>query len=173
MASRPPCYLSNTTVTKHARIVEIGQHQIQKSMKLSQIEKRIQQTLTNSKDIIQKGRKSSRRRSRATSTRDQANEAWALYKSNPSRVFSVDLSRDRYIAFPTLVSSAGIHLLQGYCSLDPILPSLMRFLPKKGLISLLTYYFHFHDQNIKAKSYHLNAQFFLNSVQFLQTPGHK
>ena len=42
------------TVTKHARIVEIGWHQIQKSMKLSQIEKGIQQTLTNSKDIIKK-----------------------------------------------------------------------------------------------------------------------
>ena len=115
MASRPHNTTLSTkfheirtpTVTKHARIVEIGQHQIQKSMKLPQIEKRIQQTLTNSKDIIQKGRKSSRRRSRARSTHDQANEAWALYKSNPSRVFQVDLSRDRYIAFPTLVSPAG------------------------------------------------------------------
>ena len=63
MAFRPPCSLFNTTfstnfatsqINKHARIVEIGQHQIQKPMKLSQLKKRIQQYLTNSKDIIQK-----------------------------------------------------------------------------------------------------------------------
>ena len=43
------------------------------TMKLSQIEKRIPQTLTNSKDIIQKGRKSSHRSGWARSTRDRAN----------------------------------------------------------------------------------------------------
>ena len=42
------------TESKHARIVVIGQQQIQKPMKLSQIEKRIPQTLTYSKDVIQK-----------------------------------------------------------------------------------------------------------------------
>ena len=63
MASQPPCSLSNTIFLqnsnsngkRHARMVEIGQHQIQKSMKLSsQLRKRIQQASTNSKDIIQK-----------------------------------------------------------------------------------------------------------------------
>ena len=49
-------------------------------MKLSQVEKRIPQTLTNSKDVIQKGREYARRSSRARSTRGQENEAWALYK---------------------------------------------------------------------------------------------
>ena len=53
-------------------------------MKLSQIEKRIPQTLTNSKDIIQTDREYARRSSRARSTRGQENEAWALYKKNPS-----------------------------------------------------------------------------------------
>ena len=52
-------------------------------MKLSQIEKRIPQTLTNSKDIIQKDREHARRSSRARSTRGQENEAWALYKKKP------------------------------------------------------------------------------------------
>ena len=76
-------------------------------MKLSQIEKRIPQTLTNSKDVIQKGREYARRSSRARSTRGQENEAWALYKKNPSRVSWVDLSRDRYIALLKLVTPAG------------------------------------------------------------------
>ena len=49
-------------------------------MKLSQIEKRIPQTLTNSKDIVQKDRKHARRSSRARSTHGQENKAWALYK---------------------------------------------------------------------------------------------
>ena len=49
-------------------------------MKLSQIEKRIPQTLTNSKDIIQTDREYARRSSRGRSTRGQENEAWALYK---------------------------------------------------------------------------------------------
>ena len=49
-------------------------------MKLSQIEKRIPQTLKNSKDIIQTDREYARRGSRARSTRGQENEAWALYK---------------------------------------------------------------------------------------------
>ena len=46
--------IQTPTENKHARIVVIGQQQIQKSMKLSQIEKRIPQTLPNSKDVIQK-----------------------------------------------------------------------------------------------------------------------
>ena len=54
-------------------------------MKLSQIEKRIPQTLTNSKNIIQTDREYARRSSRARSTRGQENEAWALYKKIPSR----------------------------------------------------------------------------------------
>ena len=49
-------------------------------MKLFQIEKRIPQTLTNSKDIIQKDREHARRSARARSSRGQENEAWALYK---------------------------------------------------------------------------------------------
>ena len=49
-------------------------------MKLSQIQKRIPQTLTNSKDVIQTDREYARRSSRARSTRGQENEAWALYK---------------------------------------------------------------------------------------------
>ena len=49
-------------------------------MKLSQIEKRIPQTLIKSKDIIQKDGEHARRSSRARSTRGQENEAWALYQ---------------------------------------------------------------------------------------------
>ena len=75
-------------------------------MKLSQIEKRIPQTLTKSKDVIQKGREYARRSSRATSTRGQENEAWPLYKKDPSRVSWVDLSRDRYVAVPKLATPA-------------------------------------------------------------------
>ena len=45
-------------------------------MKLSQREKRIPQTLTNSNDIIQTDREYARRSSRARSTRGQENEAW-------------------------------------------------------------------------------------------------
>ena len=67
-------------------------------MKLSQIEKRIPQTLTNSKDIIQKGLEYALRSSRARSTRGQENEAWASYKKiHPARVSLIDLSRDQYI----------------------------------------------------------------------------
>ena len=76
-------------------------------MKLSQIEKRIPQTLTNPKDVIQNGREYARRSRRARSKRGQENKAWALYKKNPSRVFWVDLSRDRYIALPKLATPAG------------------------------------------------------------------
>ena len=76
-------------------------------MKLSQIEKRIPQSLTNSKDVIQKGREYARRCNRARSTRGQENEAWALYKENPSRVSWVDLSWDRYIALTKLPTPAG------------------------------------------------------------------
>ena len=49
-------------------------------MKLSQIEKRIPQTLTNSKDINPKDREHARRSGRVSSTRGQENGAWALYK---------------------------------------------------------------------------------------------
>ena len=76
-------------------------------MKLSQLEKQIQQTLTNSKDIIQKGQKSLHRSCQARSTHGQANEAWALYKLNPSQMFWGDLSRERYIACPKLAFLAG------------------------------------------------------------------
>ena len=82
-------------------------------MKLSQIEKRIPQTLTNSKDVIQKGREYARRSSRARSTRDHENEAWALYKKNPSRVSWVDLSRDWYIALPKLATPGGNTFARG------------------------------------------------------------
>ena len=71
-------------------------------MKLSQLEKRIQQTLTNSKDIIQNGRKSSRWSGLARSTRGQANDAWAMY-----------LSRDRYIARPKLAFPDGYTFARG------------------------------------------------------------
>ena len=50
-------------------------------MKLSQIEKRILQTLTNSKDVME-------------------NEAWALCKKKPSWESWGDLSGDRYIICP-------------------------------------------------------------------------
>ena len=53
-------------------------------MNLSQIEKRIPQTLTNSKDIVQKDREHARRSSRARSTHGQENKAWALYKKKKS-----------------------------------------------------------------------------------------
>ena len=76
-------------------------------MKLSQIEKRIPQTWTNSKNIIQTHREYARRSSRARSTRGQENEAWALYKKIPSRESWGDLSRDRYIICPRPLSPAG------------------------------------------------------------------
>ena len=69
-------------------------------MKLSQIEKRIPQTLTNSKNIIQTDREYARRSSRARSTRGQENEAWALYKKKSSRESWGDLSGHRYIICP-------------------------------------------------------------------------
>ena len=62
--------------------------------------------------MIQKGRETPRRSSRVRSTRGQANKAWALYKSNPSRVSWVDLSSE-----PPLL---GIHLLDGCCSREQI-----------------------------------------------------
>jgi len=52
-------------------------------MKLSQLEKRIQKTLTISKDIIQKAE---RRRNKDQRAVKQMSEAWAPYKSNPYRV---------------------------------------------------------------------------------------
>ena len=69
-------------------------------MKLSQLEKRIQQILTNLKDIIQKGWNYLRWSGWARSTLSQANETWALYKSNPSRKSWGDLSRNWYITCP-------------------------------------------------------------------------
>ena len=69
-------------------------------MKLSQIEKRIPQTLTNSKDIIQTHREYARRSNRARSRRGQENEAWALYKKKSSRESWGDLSGHRYIICP-------------------------------------------------------------------------
>ena len=76
-------------------------------MKLFQIEKRILQTSTNSKDIIQKDREHARRSSRARSTRGQENEAWAVYKKNPSRESWDDLSGDQYIICLKPPSPAG------------------------------------------------------------------
>ena len=58
--------------------------------------------LTNSKDIIDYNLSG-----RARSTGELANEAWALCKSNSSRVSRGDLSRDRYISCPKLASLAG------------------------------------------------------------------
>ena len=76
-------------------------------MKLSQIEKRIPQTLTNSENLIQTDREYARRSSRARSTRGQENEAWALYKKIPSRGSWGALSRDRYIICPKPPYPAG------------------------------------------------------------------
>ena len=76
-------------------------------MNLSQIEKRIPQTLTNSKDVIQTDLEYARRSSRARSTRGQENEAWALYKKIPSRESWGDLSGDPYIICPKPPSPAG------------------------------------------------------------------
>ena len=95
---------------------------MQKPMKLSQIqlqiEKRIPQTLANSKDVIQKGREYARRSSRARSTRGQENEAWALYKKNhpgcPGLTF-LGTDTQLYQSQPPLLE---IHLLEGYCSLE-------------------------------------------------------
>ena len=79
-------------------------------MKLSQLEKRIQKTLSISKDIIQNAESRRNKDQRAVK---QMSEAWALYKSNPSRVSWGDLSRDRgtdtfnrYIACSKLASPA-------------------------------------------------------------------
>ena len=92
-------------------------------MKLSQIEKRIPQTLTNSKDIIQTDREYACRSSRARSTRGQENEAWALYKK---RVSFIDL----YLVFPRnfrmvfLPHTNTVILLKPYCGTitEPGLP---------------------------------------------------
>ena len=73
-------------------------------MKLSQLQKRIQKTLTISKDIIQKAESRRNKDQRAVK---QKSEAWALYKSNPYRVSWGDLSGDRYIACPKLASPAA------------------------------------------------------------------
>ena len=73
-------------------------------MRLSQLQKRIQKTLTISKDIIQKAESRRNKDQRAVK---QMSEAWALYKSNPYRVSWGDLSRDLYIACPKLASPAA------------------------------------------------------------------
>ena len=73
-------------------------------MRLSQLQKRIQKTLTISKDIIQRAESRRNKDQRAVK---QMSEAWALYKSNPYRVSWGDLSRDRYIACPKLASPAA------------------------------------------------------------------
>ena len=65
---------------------KIGHPQIWKPMKLSKLEKRIQQTLPNLKKRIQKWPILLPRSGRARSTRGQANEARAMYKSTPFRV---------------------------------------------------------------------------------------
>ena len=65
---------------------KIGQPYIWKPMKLSQLKERIQHTLPNLKKRIQKWPILLPRSGRARSTRGQANEAWAMYKSTPSRV---------------------------------------------------------------------------------------
>ena len=79
-------------------------------MKLSQIEKRIPQTWTNSKDIIQTDREYARRSSRARSTRGQENEAWALYKKIPSRESWGDLSGDRYVRYGFYICYYSVNL---------------------------------------------------------------
>ena len=86
-------------------------------MKLSQIEKRIPQTLTNSKDIIQTDREYARRSSQARSTRGQENEAWALSKKihpgSPEVTFpGTDISFAQ--SHPTLLKK---YLIEGNCGL--------------------------------------------------------
>ena len=76
-------------------------------MKLSLIDKRIPQTLTNSKDIIQKDREHARQSSLTRSTRGQENEAWAVYKKDPSQESWDDLSGDQYIICPKPPFPAG------------------------------------------------------------------
>ena len=93
MASQPPTPFltplfprnSNSNVNTLGPY-KIGQPQIWKPMKLSQLEERIQQTLQNLKKTIQKWPILLPRSGRDRSTRGQANEAWAMYKSTPSRV---------------------------------------------------------------------------------------
>ena len=100
-------------------------------MKLSQIEKRIPQTWTNSKNIIQTHREYARRSSRARSTRGQENEAWALYKKIPSRGSWGDLSRDRYIICPKPPSPTGkiLDRRQLFCLAVPPWPVIKNYFP--------------------------------------------
>ena len=81
-------------------------------MKLSQIEKRIPQTFTNSKDVIQKAE------NMLAEKPDQINarpRKWGLgtVEKNPSQVSWVDPSRDRYIALPKLATTAGNTFARG------------------------------------------------------------
>ena len=103
------------TENKHARIVVIAQQQMQKPMKLSQTEKRIPQTLTNSKDVIQKGREYARQSSRARSTRGHEDEAWALYKKIhpgcPGLTF-LGFTKVSHPCWKLICSRAIVHLRQ-------------------------------------------------------------
>ena len=82
-------------------------------MKLSQLEKWIQQTLTNLRDIIQKGWNHLRRSGWTRSTCSQANGAWALYKPNPSWVSWGDLSRNWYITCPKVSLPCWKYIFSG------------------------------------------------------------
>ena len=100
MASQPPTPFltplfprnSNSNVNTLGSY-KIGQPQIWKPMKLF-LEERIQQTLQNLKKTIQKWPILLPRSGRDRSTRGQANEAWAMYKSTPSRVYWGDPSSE-------------------------------------------------------------------------------
>ena len=87
-------------------------------MKLSQIEKRISETLTNSKDIIQTDREYARRSSRARSKRGQENEAWALYKK-----FHPGSPEVTFLGTDTSFAQSHLTLLKKY---------LIEILPQKG-----------------------------------------
>ena len=106
-------------------------------MKLSQTEKRIPQTLTNSKNIIQTDREYARRSSRARSTRGQENEAWALYKKIPSQGTWGDLSMDRYIICPKPPSPAGkiLNRRQLFFLAVPPWPVIKRLCPSRTIFS--------------------------------------
>ena len=118
MKSQPPSLpfqhkffheIRTSTVYKQGRLVEIGQPQIWKPMKLSQLEKRIQQTLPNSKDITQKWPKPLAPKWPGQVNARPSNEAWALCKSNPSRVSWGSLS-----TCPKLAPSLDTLSLEGY-----------------------------------------------------------
>ena len=118
-------------------------------MKLTQIEKQIPQTLTNSKNIIKTDREYACRSSRARSTRGQENDAWALYKKILSWGSWGDLSRDRYIICPKPPSRAG------------------KILDRRQLFFLANHYLPEHDVSVPRKvTSGLPGWFF-----FVQSPG--